>query len=222
MVHIAHSRGLILIDDVGAGSLMDMSPFGFDPEPTLQQSVAAGSDIITSSADKLIGASQGGIILGRRDLVQAVRRNQFARILRVGKLTLAALESTLKLFLDPDSAKTKLPTLEMILRTPEELNAVACRMADRLSDLSECAEIHTVPGFSQTGSGSLPAQNLPTTLLAVQPKAMSAQALADRLRLYRTPIISRIQNEQVWMDPRTLRGDEAEDVIQALREILAR
>lgn len=222
MVHIAHSHGLLLIDDVGAGSLLDMTPFGFDPEPTLLQSVAAGSDLITSSADKLIGASQGGIILGRRELVQAVRQNQFARILRVGKLTLAALEATLKLFLEPASAKTKLPTLEMIMRTPEELNAAACRMADRLSGLSERADIHAVPGFSQTGSGSLPAQNLPTTLLAVRPKAMSAQALGDRLRGHRTPIISRIQNEQVWMDPRTLRGNEAEDVIQALCEILAK
>lgn len=220
MVQIAHSRGLALIDDVGAGSLVDMSQFGFDPEPTLLQSVAAGSDVITSSADKLIGASQGGIILGRQDLIQSIRKNQFARILRVGKLTLAALEATLKLFLDPELAKQTVPTLEMITRKPEDLQSAAVWMHARLSDLQDRADIILQPGFSQTGSGSLPTQNLPTTLLIIQPKTMSAQALGDRLRLYRPPVITRIQSEQVLIDPRTLRNGEYDVILRALRDIL--
>ncbi len=220
MVQIAHKHKIVLIDDVGAGSLVDMSRYGFEPEPTLPQSIAAGSDIITSSADKLIGASQGGIILGRSALIAAIRKNQFARILRVGKLTLAALEATLRLFLDSKIAERRLPTLEMILRTPEDLMAAAESMAARLGEIQTQAEIKTVPGFSQTGSGSLPDQNLQTTLLVIVPKKMSAQTLVLRLRQYQTPIIARIQNEQVLIDPRTLRQGEESIVIEALGRIL--
>jgi L-seryl-tRNA(Ser) seleniumtransferase len=220
MVHIAHSHGLVLIDDVGAGSLIDMSQFGFDPEPTLPQSIAAGSDVITSSADKLIGASQGGIILGRQDLINAIRKNQFARILRVGKLTLAALEATLKLFLDSESAIKSVPTIEMITRQPEDLKFTAELMASQLNDLQDRAEISVQPGFSQTGSGSLPTQNLATSLLIIQPKALSAQVLGDRLRSYQPPIVSRIQNEQILIDPRTLCSGEDAVILRALHEVL--
>ncbi|MGD0101988.1 MAG: L-seryl-tRNA(Sec) selenium transferase [Acidobacteriota bacterium] len=220
MVQIAHKRGLILIDDVGAGSLVDMSQFGFEPEPTLRQSVAAGSYIITSSADKLIGASQGGIILGREDLIAAIRKNQFARIVRVGKLTLAALEATLKLFLDLKLALQRVPTLEMILRKPEDLKSAAEKMASRLGLANIQAEVGASPGFSQTGSGSLPDQNLATTLLVIAPKDMAAQALVEKLRQYRPPIIARIQNEQILIDPRTLLKGEDTVIVEALSQIL--
>jgi len=220
MVQIAHKRGLILIDDVGAGSLVDMSQFGFEPEPTLRQSVAAGSDIITCSADKLIGASQGGIIMGREDLIAAIRKNQFARIVRVGKLTLAALEATLRLFLDLKLAQQRVPTLEMILRKPEDLKSAAEKMASRLGLANIQAEVGTSPGFSQTGSGSLPDQNLATTLLVIAPKDMAAQALVEKLRQYRPPIIARIQNEQILIDPRTLLKDEDTVIVDALSHIL--
>ncbi len=220
MVQIAHKHKLVLIDDVGAGSLVDMSRYGFEPEPTLPQSIAAGSDLITSSADKLIGASQGGIILGRSDLIAAIRKNQFARILRVGKLTLAALEATLRLFLDSKNAERKLPTLEMILRKPEDLQVAAETLAAKLGEAQPQAEIKTVQGFSQTGSGSLPDQNLQTTLLVITPKVISAQTLVLRLRQHRIPIIARIQNEQVLFDPRTLLPGEDSIVIEALRQIL--
>lgn len=220
MVQIAHKHKIVLIDDVGAGSLVDMSGYGFEPEPTLPQSIAAGSDIITSSADKLIGASQGGIIIGRSDLIAAIRKNQFARILRVGKLTLAALEATLRLFLDSKIAEQRLPTLEMILRKPEDLKAAAESLAAKLGEIKPQAEIKTVPGFSQTGSGSLPDQNLQTTLLVITPKKMSSQTLVFKLRQNRIPIIARIQNEQVLIDPRTLLQDEESFVIEALGQIL--
>jgi L-seryl-tRNA(Ser) seleniumtransferase len=220
MVAIAHKHKLALIDDVGAGSLIDMSQFGFEREPTLMQSVAAGSDLITSSADKLIGASQGGIILGKKDFVEAVRKNQFARIVRVGKLTFAALEATLRLFLDLKLAQQRVPSLEMILRKPDDLKVAAEAMASQLGGAQIQASISISPGFSQTGSGSLPDQNLPTTLLVIVPQTMSAQDLAEKLRQYRTPVIARIQNEQVLLDPRTLLKGEDETVLRALSEIL--
>jgi len=221
LVGIAHSNGLVMIDDVGAGSLVDFSKFGFEPEPALAESIAAGADIVTASADKLIGASQGGIILGRSDLVTAIRKNQMARIVRVGKLTLTVLEATLKLFLDETAALTRVPTIEMMLRSPETIARQAKRIVARVRKALPDAPITTEAGFSQTGSGSLPAQDMATTLVAITPRT-SAQALAARLRNYETPVFSRIRKEKVLLDPRTLRDDDEKILTRAIIEILSR
>lgn len=221
LVDIAHSHGLVMIDDVGAGALIDFSQFGFEPEPTLDESIAKGADIVTSSADKLIGASQGGIILGRTKLIDAVRKNQFARIVRVGKLTLAALEATLKLFLDEAVALREVPTLKMLRRDAAEIAKQAEVMATELKKSVSGAEVTTICGFSQLGSGSLPGQNLPTTLVALQPEIIGAESLAQRLRHYDTPIFTRIQNDQVLIDPRTLLVGDDKIVVEALIEIFS-
>ena len=222
LVDIAHSHGLVMIDDVGAGALVDFSQFGFDPEPTLAESIAKGADIVTCSADKMIGASQGGIILGRAKLIDAVRKNQFARIVRVGKLTLAALEATLKLFLDESIALREVPTLKMLRRDASEIAKQAEAMALKLKKSLTGAAVTTICGFSQLGSGSLPGQNLPTTLLAVEPESISAESLAQRLRQYETPIFARIRNDQVLIDPRTLLSGDEEIVVEALTGIFRR
>jgi L-seryl-tRNA(Ser) seleniumtransferase len=222
LVEIAHTHGLIMIDDVGSGALMDFSRFGFEPEPTLPESISKGADIVTASADKLIGACQGGIILGRAKLIEAVRKNQFARIVRVGKLTLAALESTLKLFLDEAVALSEVPTLQMLLRQPQEISNAANLIVSQFPKSISNATVTTIPGFSQVGSGSLPAQNLATTLVAIQPQEISAQSLAKSLRTHRPGIFPRIQNNQVLLDPRTLRDEDRELIIEALLEILGR
>ncbi|MHC4117949.1 MAG: L-seryl-tRNA(Sec) selenium transferase [Planctomycetota bacterium] len=222
LVDIAHSNDLVMIDDVGAGALIDFSQFGFEPEPTLTDSISEGADLVTASADKLIGASQGGIILGKAELIGAVRKNQFARIVRVGKLTLAALEATLKLFLDESLALTEVPTLKMLRRDTSEIARQAKRTASQLSKSISNANITTIAGFSQMGSGSLPAQNLPTTLVAVRPAKISAESLAKQLRLYSTPIFARIQNDRVLIDPRTLLPGDDKIVVEALIDILGR
>ncbi|MCH8118947.1 MAG: L-seryl-tRNA(Sec) selenium transferase [Planctomycetes bacterium] len=220
IAEIAHSHELIMIDDVGAGALIDFSQFGFEPEPTLAESISKGADIITSSADKLIGASQGGIILGKAELIEAVRKNQFARIVRVGKLTLVALEATLKLFLDESVALSQVPTLQMLRRDASEIAKKARRLASQLGKSISNSTITTIPGFSQMGSGSLPTQNLATTLVAIRPEKISVELLASRLRRYNTPIFTRIQNDQVLIDPRTLLGGDDKIVIKALLDIL--
>jgi L-seryl-tRNA(Ser) seleniumtransferase len=208
LVEIAHRHNLVMIDDVGAGALVDFSQFGFEPEPTLPDSVREGADIITCSADKLIGASQGGIILGKKALIEKVRKNQFARIVRVGKLTMAALEATLKLFLDETVALREVPTLQMLQRSAEQIREHAEHLAAALREKN--VDVATTSGFSQMGSGSLPAQNLATTLVAITPQGIGADALARRLRLHEPPVFARIQNDQVLIDPRTLRdGDDA-------------
>jgi L-seryl-tRNA(Ser) seleniumtransferase len=220
MVDIARRHNLVMIDDVGAGSLVDLSKYGFEPEPTLAQSIAAGSDIVTCSADKLIGAAQGGIILGRAAWIDAIRRNQFARIVRVGKLTLAVLEETLKLFLDETTALREVPTLQMLLRPAKDITRQAKRIAARLNRADIQADVATMPGFSETGSGSLPTQNMPTTLVTIKPRRMTADTLAVRLRNRQIPIFSRIQKDQVLLDPRTLRNDDEKLLTEALIDIL--
>ena len=220
LVEIAHSNNLTMIDDVGAGAFIDFSQFGFEPEPTLNESIDKGADLVTASADKLIGASQGGIILGKAELVEAVRKNQFARIVRVGKLTLVTLEATLKLFLDESMALGHVPALQMLRRDENEIASQAKDMASQLvKSISNCA-VTTTAGFSQMGSGSLPTQNLATTLIALQPEKISAETLANKLRQYSTPVFARIRNEKVLIDPRTLLSGDEKIVVEALLEIL--
>ncbi len=220
LVEIAHKHKLTMIDDVGAGALIDFSQFGFEREPTLTESIRKGADLVTSSTDKLIGAAQGGIILGRAAWINAIRKNQFARIVRVGKLTLAALEATLKLFLDESLALSKVPTLRMLRRDASEIAKHAKRLVSQLSKAISGVAISTLPGSSQMGSGSLPTQNLPTTLVALRSEKISAETLAKQLRQYRTPVFARIQNDQVLIDPRTLLSGDDKTILEALLEIL--
>ena len=220
MVDIAHKNNLVMIDDVGSGALMDFSRFGFEPEPTLTESIAEGADLVCSSADKLIGASQGGIIIGKAELIDAIRKNQFFRILRVGKLTLAVLEATLKLFLDESTALSEVPTLRMLTQAPAAIAEQADRIASTLQKSLSNTAVAAIDGFSQTGSGSLPAQNLATTLVAVHPENISAESLAQKLRRYDPPIFTRIQNDRVLIDPRTLCDGDDKIIIQAILNIL--
>ena len=222
LVEIAHSNNLVMIDDVGAGALIDFSQFGFEPEPTLMDSIRKGADIVTSSADKLIGASQGGIILGKAKLIEAVRKNQFSRIVRVGKLTLAALEATLKLFLDKTVALREVPTLQMLMRSSSEISQEAEYLVAKLKTISADLEVASISGFSQMGSGSLPTQNLATTLVAIKTGNISADVLASRLRQYETPVFARIQNDRVLIDPRTLLDGDNNIILNALTQITSK
>ncbi len=222
LVEIAHSNNLVMIDDVGAGALIDFSQFGFESEPTLAESISMGADIVTSSADKLIGASQGGIILGKAKLIEAIRKNQFARIVRVGKLTLAALEATLKLFLDEKVALREVPTLQMLMRYSSEINKEADDLAAKLKTINSDLQVTTASGFSQMGSGSLPTQNLATTLVTIKSAKISSDTLAKQLRKYSTPVFARIQNDEVLFDPRTLLDGDKEIIIQAITEIFGK
>lgn len=216
LVEIGHARGLPVIDDLGAGPLLDFSRFGFDKEPTLQESVQAGADLITASTDKLIGAGQGGIILGRAELIQAIRKNPLARIVRVGKLTLAALEATLSLFLDEATALREVPTLRMLRRSLAEITAQAERIAEAIGRQVSGASVTTAEGFSQMGSGSLPTQNLPTRLVVIRSESVEAGELALRLRRFGPPVFARVHKGQVLLDPRTLLDGEENVVVEAV------
>ena len=220
LVQLGHARGLTVIDDVGAGALVDFSRFGFEKEPTLPESVRTGADIITSSADKLIGGSQGGIILGKAALIQAIRKNPLARIVRVGKLTLAALEATLGLFLDEALALREVPTLRMLCRPFAEIGQQAERIARAIGERAPGTAAGVIDGFSQMGSGSLPGQDLPTRLVAIGPAGIDAGDVAARLRRHAPPVFVRVHKGQVLADPRTLLEGEEELLVRALVEAL--
>jgi len=220
MVKIARAHNLVMIDDVGAGPLVDVEQFGFEPEPMLAESVRAGADLITSSADKLIGAAQGGIILGRARLVDAVRKNPWARIVRPGKLTLAALEATLPLFLDTAEAVRRVPTLRMLARPAAEISAQAERIAAELKRRCGLAEVSLTDGSSQMGSGSLPTQNLPTRLVVVIPREGSVGELAGRLRRRKPPIFARVHAGRLLIDPRTLLDGDQAALVEGMAEVL--
>ncbi|MCR4413570.1 MAG: L-seryl-tRNA(Sec) selenium transferase [Thermoguttaceae bacterium] len=219
LVEIAHARGILVIDDVGAGPLIDFARFGFEPEPTLQASVAAGADLITASADKLIGGPQGGIILGREDLIQAIRKNPLARVVRVDKITLAALEATLSLFLDEALALDQVPTLRMLRRGLADLDAQAKRIASALRR-ETAATVRVIDGCSQMGSGSLPTQDLPTRLVAIE-ASIDPGELAARLRQQSPPVFARVHKNQLLLDPRTVLEGEEELLVRACLAALA-
>ena len=220
LAKLAHDRGLTLIDDVGAGALLDFSRFGFTDQPMLADSIRQGADLVTCSADKLIGASQAGLILGRAAMVEKVRKHPLARILRVGKLTLAVLEATLGLFFDEAMALREVPTLAMLARPLADIDAQAERIAAALIAAGRAGKVEVTGGASQMGSGSLPTQDIPTRVVAVTPRGISPDDLAARLRRWSPPVVARIHEGRLLIDPRTLLPGDEEPLLAALAACL--
>ena len=204
LVELAHARGLVLIDDLGAGALVGLERFGLPHEPTIQESIAAGADAVISSADKLIGASQGGVIVGRLEPVERIRKHPLARALRVDKTCLMALERTLHLFRDPDRLVREHPTYRMLAAPLEALRQRAEALAEAVAAAAPQAEANVAEGVGFLGSGSLPMEELPTVLVTVTVPGMTAQELAERLRMDEACVFSRIENDQVVLDVRTM------------------
>jgi L-seryl-tRNA(Ser) seleniumtransferase len=221
LVRLGRAHGLAVIDDVGAGALVDFSQFGFQKEPTLAESVAVGADLITASADKMIGGPQAGIVLGKQRWIEAIRKNPLARIVRLDKLGLAALEATLVLFLDQQRAFAEVPTLRMLRRDLADLQAQAERVAAAIRAGAPGVQAAVVEGFSQMGSGSLPGQDLPTRLVAVRAANLDEGQLAGRLRRHVPPVFTRVGQGRVLADPRTLLDGEESVLVAAFRRALS-
>lgn len=221
LVELGRQRGLPVIEDLGSGVFVDLARFGMDPEPTVQSRVAAGADLVTFSGDKLLGGPQAGVIVGRRRYVDMLRKHPLNRALRIDKLTLAALEGTLKLYLDPARALQRVPTLRMLISGADKILGRAEAVARTLSEaLGSQARIDVVEGGSQAGGGSLPGQDLPTRLIAVTPSARPAQEVEGRLRASDPPVLVRIQRGQILIDLRTVLEDEEAALIRAMIEAL--
>lgn len=215
---LAQRYGLVVLDDVGSGCLVNTEQFGLEHEPTLQESIQAGCDVVTCSGDKLLGASQAGIILGRKELVQRIRRHPLHRALRVDKLTLAALEATLRLYLNPDEALQEIPTLRALATPVTALRRRAQRLQRRLQSLLPAGQVtvRVRPGFSEVGGGSLPGQQLPTVLVGIQVHGVGATSLARALRWQEPAVFTRIERDEVVIDPRTLLPGEEESLLRAV------
>jgi L-seryl-tRNA(Ser) seleniumtransferase len=203
--------GIPVMEDLGSGLLVDLGGDFLRDEPVVVASLAAGADVVTFSGDKLLGGPQAGIILGREKYLEPMRKNPLARALRIDKLSLAALEATLRLYLDPDWAKSQIPTLHALFVSVEELRRRAERLRDLLVPaLRDQAEAEVQTGFSEAGGGSLPGVALPTFLVLVRPRELSVEELAARLRRAEPPVIARRLEGALALDVRTmLEGEEA-------------
>jgi L-seryl-tRNA(Ser) seleniumtransferase len=208
-----------VIDDLGSGALVPLSRFGLADEPLVADSIAAGSDAACFSGDKLISGPQSGIICGRREVIARIRENPFARMFRVGKLTLAALEATLVHFLNGDYCE-KIPFYRALTRPLEEVDAAAAQLAAALAGLSG-AEVSVRETAAYVGSGSLPDQGVPSRAVALAPRTISVDELARRLRTGTPAVFGRIEDEQLHLESRTLFPEEVEAVAARLREVLS-
>ncbi|MEB3187186.1 MAG: L-seryl-tRNA(Sec) selenium transferase [bacterium] len=208
LASLAEARGVVFVDDLGSGMLVPPDILGLPPEPTVQGAIAAGTHLVTFSGDKLLGGPQAGIVVGKRALVERLRRNPLMRALRVDKLVIAALEATLRAYLDRARALGEVPTLAMLARPLTELEAAARALADTLGDLPGLA-LELAPGVSMVGGGSYPGVESPTMRVGLTLEGWSAAALQAALRAAAVPVVARVEHDRVWLDPRTLLpGDE--------------
>jgi L-seryl-tRNA(Ser) seleniumtransferase len=214
---IAHERGLPFIVDLGSGMLVDLERYGLPHEPTPREALAHGADLVTFSGDKLLGGPQAGLVVGRKDLVARLRKNPLKRALRVDKMTLAALEAVLRLYLDPERLAAELPTLRWLTRPLADIEAQARRVLPHVaSRIGATAEVSVVPCMSQIGSGSLPVDLLPSAGIAIsggKRQRSLADRMADAFRGLDIPVVGRIKDGAFLMDLRCL-DDEAAFIAQ--------
>jgi L-seryl-tRNA(Ser) seleniumtransferase len=220
LVALGRQRGIPVMADLGSGALVDVSALGLGHEPTAQEAVRAGANVITFSGDKLLGGPQAGVILGDPDAVGRMKRNPLARAVRVGKLTLAALEATLRLYRDPDSLLEAIPTLRMISRSEAEVEGAARQVKQAAAGaIEKLARASVERGASCVGGGALPGDEIPTWVVALEPVAASAEDLAARLRGCTPPVLGRIHRGRVLLDMRTVHEDQVAELVAALAAV---
>ncbi len=220
LVNLSRQYGIPVMEDLGSGCLMDFSEYGLIKEPTVQEVLAQGADLVTFSGDKLLGGPQAGIILGRKDLVDAIKKNQLSRALRIDKLTLTALEETLRIYRDEKAAVKEIPTLKMISQAYRPLAKKAERLLKLVGKLKTGNfSIEPADGSSMVGGGALPLQELPSRLLCLVPKKMSAQFMEKWLRAFDPPVITRLEKEKVLFDMRTLLDKDVKIVAKAIKDL---
>ena len=209
LVQIGREHHLPVMEDLGSGCFVDLTRYGLEKEPTVQETIRTGVDVVTFSGDKLLGGPQAGIILGKKDILDSIKLNPLTRALRIDKLTLAALESTLLLYLDEQRAMEEIPTLRMLGLDRRELKSRGRRLLKRLQEkLGRGVQVTLKEDVSQVGGGALPLQELPTIVLSIKSPDRSVKSLEESLRKGIPPIISRISKEELIFDMRTVSDEE--------------
>ncbi|MGB3932707.1 MAG: L-seryl-tRNA(Sec) selenium transferase [bacterium] len=220
LVELGRELGLPVMEDLGSGVFMDLTPYGLYGEPTVQESVDAGVDVITFSGDKLLGGPQAGIIVGKNRYLEAMKKNPLTRALRIDKFTLGALEATLRLYLNPEDVLAKIPVLQMLSVSPDVLAERARSLAGQIeAAVGSFLQVDVAQDQSEVGGGALPLAQLPTWVVTLESPFISAAALAARLRQGEPSVFARIAAQRVLLDVRTLQEGEEKEICTALAKI---
>jgi L-seryl-tRNA(Ser) seleniumtransferase len=218
LVALGRQRGIPVMDDMGSGAFVDLAPYGVTDEPRVQSSVKAGADVITFSGDKLLGGPQAGLIVGKKETVSRIRKHPLFRALRVDKLTLTALEATLKLYQDHERLFRELPTLRMISMSLDECEKRALTLAAKLKGIPGLS-LEVLDDSSEFGGGSVPTQQIPTKVVGLKHSGLSLETLSGRLRTGTPCVFCRVQRERALLDVRTLQDGEDDEIAASLRRI---
>ena len=219
LVEITRERNIPVLEDLGSGLLTDLTAQGLPREPTVREALAKGIDVVTFSGDKLLGGPQAGLIVGRKEVVDILRKHPMARALRSDKLTLAALEATLKLYLDPQKALQEIPTLRMLATPAEDLKQRCDALLPEIKKaIGDTCMLEVVSATSTVGGGALPLTELPGWAIALQPKEISINTLVRRLRETDPAVVGRVQDNRLLIDPRTLDSSEDKALTRALQQ----
>jgi len=229
LVGLACEAKVLVVDDLGSGALVDLSKYGLPKEPLVQDSVKAGADVICFSGDKLISASQAGIIVGKKKYIDVLKKHPLTRALRCGKLTYAVLERTLDLFLDEERVVKEHALFQLLLKTPAQMQSEAKALVRRVQALlplpmgegrgegdNVVAQFTVKPALSEIGGGSLATESLESRVVAITPKVMHVDELARRMRLNRPPVFGRVEKGEYVLDFRTIHRDEIPIIAAAL------
>jgi L-seryl-tRNA(Ser) seleniumtransferase len=220
LVALGHGRNIPVMYDLGSGSLTGLREYGIHSEPSVGEILKSGVDLVTFSGDKLLGGPQAGLILGRKEYIAKIQKHPLTRAVRIDKLTLAALEATLLEYADEEGAKEKIPTVRMLLEDTEKIRVRAKKIASLLRKSLGGATIEVVKDSSQAGGGSLPEVNFPTFTVTIKPGKITVNELEVRLRNGRPPIITRIKDDSLVLDARTVSADEVEALVKGVKEAL--
>lgn len=215
LVELGNKKDIPVIEDIGSGTLVDFSKYGFTYEPTVQESIRKGADVVTFSGDKMLGGPQAGVIVGKKKYIDKMKKNQLTRALRIDKMTLAALEGTLKYYLDESEAVKNIPTLHMILSSKEEHKKRAQRLKRKLQNKVNNFRFTLEEDYSMVGGGSMPAERIETYVIKVKSDKFSPQELERKLRENETPIIIRVSNNEVVLDLRTIFDKDFDTIVDA-------
>jgi L-seryl-tRNA(Ser) seleniumtransferase len=222
MVALGRRYELMVVEDLGSGCLVDLGKYGLEKEPTVQESLKTGADLVLYSGDKLLGVPQAGLILGNKEAVNVLRKNPLTRALRPDKMTLAALEATLRQYLEEPQALGGIPTLRMLTRPIAELEHQARSLSRKIKRrFGAGLQVEVVKSEGRAGGGSLPQTPLPSRALTLAVASLSAQDLEARLRQADTPVIGRVEHGVVLLDLRTLLPGDQEAIMAALEEVLS-
>ena len=218
LVELSKKTGIPVIEDLGSGVLVDLSKYGLGYEPTVQESIKKGVDIVTFSGDKLLGGPQAGIIIGKQKYIDLMKTHPLNRALRIDKTTLAALESTLRHYLDEDNIR-EIPTMNMLMMNIGEIDDRAKKL---LSEIEESLgwvsklDFEIIDDYSKVGGGSMPLEQIPTKCLTISSKDISMTRFEEDLRSFETPIITRLYKDKIFIDLRTVRDSEVEEIVNGI------